>query len=145
MSEICSVCKPESSVRSHKKSCIDSVAVFIHLRMSHLDSLSISKIRRIRIKGLVPHGKYAACMSATKSTTCSTVSDKITVTDLNCVRSCTAARSYGTAFPCPTVSRNKSAATGSESVIFAVALYDRRRIVNKWLANLGRCVIGNTQ
>ena len=71
VSEICSVSEPESSVRSHKKSCIYCIAVLIHFRMGNFNRLGICKIRGIRIKGLDPHSKHAACVSAAKASACS--------------------------------------------------------------------------
>ena len=136
-SEIGSVCAPETScLRVHEESCIDCVAVFIHLRSSYFNCLSICEIRGIRVQSLVPHGEDAAGVSAAKSAACGAVCYKITVTYLHGVRSGSAARTHCAAVPVPSVLRDEAAATGSESIVLAVTLHDGRRVMNPWLTFL---------
>jgi hypothetical protein len=75
-------------------------------------------------------------MTTTESTTSGTIDTEITVTDLQNIGSRTTTWAIGTAVPGPTVFRDQSSATGAESIVFAVALSDGRRVVNVWLAYL---------
>jgi len=102
--EICTVSAIETACsRVQEETCVDCVAILIHFRVSHFDSLCILEVRGIRIKSLVPHCENAASVSATESAACSTVSDEITVTYLDCIRSSSAAWTYSARVPVPAV------------------------------------------
>ena len=135
--EVSTVCAPETTCcRIKEETGVDSVAVLIVKRSCYLDRLSISKIRRVRIKSLVPHCKNATSVSTTESTTCSTVSDKVTVSDLECIRSSSTAWADSATEPVVSVLRDESATTGTECIVLAITLHDVRRVMNPWLTFL---------
>ena len=102
--EICSICTPQASCNGiHKQAGIYGIAVFINLRRSHFNSLSVSEIRRLRIKSPVPHRKDTAGVTATKSSACRTICNQIAVTYLEGVGSCAATRAHSSRVPVPAV------------------------------------------
>ena len=76
-------------------------------------------------------------MTATETTTRSTVDTEISVADLQDVGGSTATGTVGATVPAPAVGRDETAATSAEGVILAITLGQGRWVVDIGFAYLG--------
>ena len=79
-------------------------------------------------------------MTATKTTTCSTIDTEITVADLQDIGSSTATGTICATEPAPTISRDQTATACTEGVILAITLGKGRGVVDIGFAYL--CLSG---
>ena len=139
--EIGAIAHPQTTCRGiEQQPRINGILILHTVRVAHLHGLAPLEIGRFGIEGLVPHRENTACMAATEAPARGTIDAEITVADLQHIGGCTATRTVSAAMPGPTIFGYKATAASTEGVILAVALGQRRGIVDIRFAYL--CLSG---
>ena len=135
--KISAIRHPQPSIgRIQQKPGVYGIIVFDTIRRSNCHRLRISEIRRLWVKGFVPHRINHAIVSATQSATGGTISHQITVTNPYHIGSSSSPGSHRATVPSPSVFGNQPTSSRTECIILSFTLHNGRRIMNKRLSNL---------
>ena len=98
--EVGAVAHPKASGGGvEEKSWVDSILIFHTVGGTDFDSFGIFEVGRLGVERCVPHGEDASVMAAAKTSACSSIDDKVTVTNLEHVGCGTSTWAYATAVP----------------------------------------------
>jgi hypothetical protein len=104
--KVCAIRKPKASVVWVKKQTgIDSITILILKGFCHNYRLGVLEVWGVRVKSLVPHCQDLTPVSASETTTCGTICNKITVADFYGIRSRTTSGANSAFMPSPSVGR----------------------------------------